>query len=434
MPLLNNFYKSAAPIIILAATLSSPQFSAVAQDEGAGNQTIIVTGRSLDDTLRGLQECLARGCPPDEDIDATLAHAENLFVNGDYKTSSKFIRDSIQRNKKHAADYPVPVSDLQRSSSRVSEHLGEGRDYSLSVLDMRDTLKKHLDKNDARVLAAEIEVAESRFKLGYPDEAISKYKNIYEDALKLDYPVIAGSAKIRELGIYVLDASQNKRSFQIKKARDEIRDFIENPIEGGRAFVTAAKIMLTRLDRSLGDETSTADLIQELAATMTTNRPVLLESKPIELRSAQARQGQESRGGSVTEKLAVESFENRWADIGFWINDKGKVEDIEILRVKGGKRWIDDVTDSIKTRLYAPTRNADDGQAQGQYVIERYTYTSNYSRNTANENLGSRIRRRSGTPVIRQLDLTEYPDFETEQTDTDQGTEVINDTNGVSAS
>ncbi len=381
------------------------------------NAPIIVTGRSLDDTLKNLEDCIARGCPPNEDIDATLAHAENLFVNGDYKDSSKFIRDSIQRNKKHSAQYPVPVSDLYRSSSRVSEHLGEGRDYFLSILDMRDILKKHLDSNDSRVLAAEIEVAESRFKVGYPDEAVRKYKKIYKQALEQNDTIIAGSAKIRELGLYVIQATNNRSPTRVKKARTELNEFIANPIENGTAFQTAAKIMLARLDRTLGDESSTDALIAELANSMKTRRPVLLESKPIVLKAALARQGQDTRGGSVTQNLAVENFEKRWADIGFWINDKGKVEDIEILRIKGNKRWVSDVTDSIKSRVYAPTRNEEDGKAEGQYIVERYTYTSNWNRGTANDNLGSRIRRRSGVPIIRRLDLTEYPDDEPVETE-----------------
>lgn len=398
---------SAYCISAMALTLTSTH--SIAQ-EAEDKAPIIVTGRSLDDTLKNLEDCIARGCPPNEDIDATLAHAENLFVNGDYKDSSKFIRDSIQRNKKHSAQYPVPVSDLYRSSSRVSEHLGEGRDYYLSVLDMRDILKKHLEKDDSRVLAAEIEVAESRFKVGYPDEAVRKYKKIYEQALEQDDIIIAGSAKIRELGLYVIQATNNKSPTSVKKARTELNEFIANPLKNGQPFQTAAKIMLARLDRSLGDDESTDALIAELAATMETRRPVLLESKPIVLKAALARQGQETRGGSVTQNLAVENFTNRWADIGFWVNDKGTVEDIEILRVKGNKRWISDVTDSIKTRVYAPTRNEEDGKAEGQYIVERYTYTSNWNRGTANDNLGSRIRQRSGVPIIRRLDLTEYPD------------------------
>lgn len=398
---------SAYCISAMALALTSAHSIAQEAEEKA---PIIVTGRSLDDTLKNLEDCIARGCPPNEDIDATLAHAENLFVNGDYKDSSKFIRDSIQRNKKHSEQYPVPVSDLYRSSSRVSEHLGEGRDYYLSVLTMRDILKKHLEKDDSRVLAAEIEVAESRFKVGYPDEAVRKYKKIYDKALEQDDIIIAGSAKIRELGLYVIQANNNKSPTRIKKARTELNEFIANPLENGQAFQTAAKIMLARLDRSLGDEESTDALIAELAASMKTRRPVLLESKPIVLKAALARQGQETRGGSVTQNLAVENFTNRWADIGFWVNDKGTVEDIEILRLKGNKRWISDVTDSIKTRVYAPTRNEEDGKAEGQYIVERYTYTSNWNRGTANDNLGSRIRRRSGVPIIRRLDLTEYPD------------------------
>ena len=48
-------------------------------------RTIVVTGRPLAGTARALAECIVRHCPPDEEIDRTLAHMENPFIAGRYQ-------------------------------------------------------------------------------------------------------------------------------------------------------------------------------------------------------------------------------------------------------------------------------------------------------------------------------------------------------------
>src|SRR5687768_17818135 len=65
-------YRYLLPLLALSgATVAQAQ----EQNEGSG-QTIVVTGTSLSQTERNLRDCLARNCPPDQDIAATLAHAE----------------------------------------------------------------------------------------------------------------------------------------------------------------------------------------------------------------------------------------------------------------------------------------------------------------------------------------------------------------------
>jgi hypothetical protein len=70
------------PMILLSLALAATTAAAPPPAARQDQQTIIVTGRSLTDTERALRDCLARKCPPNEDIDASLAHAENLFVAG----------------------------------------------------------------------------------------------------------------------------------------------------------------------------------------------------------------------------------------------------------------------------------------------------------------------------------------------------------------
>jgi hypothetical protein len=164
-------------LFFLLAGISLP---AVAQNED--KREIVVTARSLKDTENDLKACLARGCPPDQDIKATLAHAENQFVEGDYRNARETLAKSLGRNRKHKGDFPIEVSDLLRANGNVAIHLGEADIYRLSVLDMRDTLKSALKPDDYRVFGAEIEVADSRMKLGYYDEASAKYLQLEKKA------------------------------------------------------------------------------------------------------------------------------------------------------------------------------------------------------------------------------------------------------------
>lgn len=365
------------------------------------NDTIIVTGKTIAQTLADLNKCLDSNCPPNEDIDASLAHAENLFVDGQYKDAHQIIRKSIKRNRQYARDFPEPVADLYRSSGRVSDHLGEVRDEKFSVRLMRNILENNLPdsgEGKAKILGAELEVGDNRFKQGYPDEALRKYKKIYSEALEADAPVVAGFAKMRELSIYTWRVSQNPTQYRVNRAKREINEYVANALESDIIFRLTAQILLLRLQNSLDEEVSADRLLAEFAALPDTGRPQLIDSKPIRLGSAQGRQRNDNLRG-----VSVESFEDRWADIGFWVNENGRAENIEILRLEGSDSWVPYVTSSISSRLYAPARR--DGENKGTYIVERFTLTSKFP-----DEITRGIRERDGIPIIRKLDLTVYDD------------------------
>src|SRR4051794_22444833 len=83
-------------------------------------RTIVVTGRR--DSEAALKACLERHCPPKEDIDATLAYAEQLFEAGDYAGARTVLKRSLGRNAGEARRYPVEVSDLYRANGLVANH------------------------------------------------------------------------------------------------------------------------------------------------------------------------------------------------------------------------------------------------------------------------------------------------------------------------
>ena len=70
--------------ILLAASLLSVGSAAFAQT-AEPEQSIVVTAVRLDEGRDRLAACLARKCPPMEDIAATLQYADALFSAGDYR-------------------------------------------------------------------------------------------------------------------------------------------------------------------------------------------------------------------------------------------------------------------------------------------------------------------------------------------------------------
>ena len=371
---------------------------AIAQDDD--KREIVVTARSLKDTESDLKACLARGCPPDQDIKATIAHAENQFVEGDYRNARETIVRSLGRNRKHKGEFPIEVSDLLRANGNVAAHLGESNAYRISVLDMRDTLKAALKPDDYRVFGAEIEVADSRMKLGYLDEASDKYLQIERQALAKTLPQVAAIARLRDLSLRVQRAESEKTAFRRKEATEAIDAFLLQPTAGAEQFKIVAEVMKSRMDRTAGSTATTDALIARYAALGGTDRPLLLHAKAIEMNEAQAARA--AAGGSDLNRRGMQVVDKRWVDVGFWISADGKVDEPEIIRQQGNTDWTDVVIKSIKTRVYAPLKAEKDGTSPGIYAVERYTLTAQYEDDVT----GTRIRQRSPVAKIERIDLT----------------------------
>lgn len=381
---------------ILFGLLASAALPAPAADEK--DREIVVIGQSLEETEKNWQDCIKRGCPPDEEIRAALAHAENQFVTGDYRDAKSTLYKTVSRNRKHGDQYPVEVSDLFRANSRIAEHLGEADQFRLSVLDMRDTLKGALPANDARVMVAQIEVGDSRSKLGYPKEAVRVYKDVAEKALAAGHTRVATFANLRRFLLEYVMASEADSISEMDDAIAGIRKIADRPLKGAEDFAMVAEVTLARIDREDGKAESTAAIVKRFAERGGVNRPVLLSSQPIKM------QGKRDMSGSTENTLSRNgaAIEDRWVDVGFWINTDGLTSDVEILRSSGDTAWTKDVTASIKSRIYAPLKTESKVTAPGFYMIERYTLTARY----LDEVTGTRIPQRSAIPRIERLDIT----------------------------
>lgn len=379
----------------LAAALVAVPNSATAQD-------IVVKGNSLAASAAALEECLKRDCPPDQDIRASLAHAENLFVSGDYATARSTLRASLGRNRKHSAGYPIQVSDLLRASSRVAEHLGEGRDYQLSALSVRDVLKKSFGADDFRTLVAEIEVGDSRAKLGFPTEAERIFRTVEKRAVELKQYRLAGFARLR-LATMARKAFDSEPTSSNRKELDKrLNLLIDTPLPDGEEFVLAAKVLRARIDRQRGSSDSTDELVRQFAAKGGADRPLLLFSEPlsrIDLGERTQADGDSARPSWT--RLSTNRY-GQWVDIGFWIGQQGKVTDVEVLRSQGNYDWSKPLLGNIARRIYAPLKTGGES-SPGFYMIERYTLTAR----VVDGETGTRLRTREATPRIERLDLTE---------------------------
>jgi hypothetical protein len=381
---------------LIAALLASAALPAFAADEQA--REIVVIGQSLKDTEKAWQDCIARGCPPDEEIRAALAHAENQFITGDYRDARSTLGKTVSRNRKHGDEYPIEVSDLFRASSRIAEHLGEGDLFRLSVLDMRDTLKGALPENDPRVMVAQIEVGDSRSKLGYPKEAIRVYENVAKDATAAGHVRVATYANLRKLMLEYVYAGDTDDKGEMKRAIAGLRQIAEKPVPGTEDFAMVAEVTLARIDREGGKNESTAAIVKRYADKGGVSRPILLSSQPIKMPD---QAGLDTKGGNVL-TMSQGNMEDRWIDVGFWVNANGLPSDIEILRSSGSTQWSKLVSDSIASRIYAPLKAAEGDTAPGFYMVERYTMTARYM----DEVTGTRIRQRSPVARIERIDIT----------------------------
>jgi hypothetical protein len=390
--------------ILLAATMAVAAPATAQQGTAARSDgDIVVTARSLEDTRRALADCLARNCPPAEDIAATLAHAENQFVAGDYRDARATMLASIRRNRDEGAAVPVELSGLYRANARVAAHLGEARAYQLSVLNMRDTLRENLPQGDGRVLAAEIEVADSRRALGYADEARDAYIRIARNATESGHPRVAAFAQIR---LATMDlpttstAADQRNTRQVREAVTRLEGITGMAATAGADIALLAEVLLARYERDNGSMARTTALMQRFLAGNGATRPLLISGQPVELRDrSDSRDGE---NGTALNRLQMSDVTDRWVDVGFWVEADGSVRDVEVLRSSGDRGWVPAVERSIRSRRYTPLAQAPNTGTPGFYMIERYTLTARIR----NDCTGSRIPCRDPQARVERMDLT----------------------------
>ena len=372
--------------------------AALAPAPGAAvqNPEIVVIGQRIRQAGDALKDCLARNCPPDQDIDATLALAETQILGGEYRAARKTLLQSLARNKRQAKAYPIPVSDLYRANGRVAANLGLDRDYQHSTWEIYRTLKQGPAEDQARRFTALMEVATMVGRLRGHTRARLYYEWIGREARAAGRPDIASMADLRS-------AMQHLPRWM---AKDRIRKIADSPDPELRAAALESKLALARLAYEENDAATAAALQAELAA-LDIKRPILIYQPPFQLASMEivsdsefgisqdnapgnnglgnpGSNGPAGRGSTTTSALPVAmmsstkrispSFEDMWIDVGFHITPAGTVSGLEVVRSRGDRSWTRPLLASIRGRKYTAGKPGDPASKR----LERYTLTAGY--------------------------------------------------------
>jgi hypothetical protein len=373
------------PLIFALAAVSQPS----QQQPTPDGPTIIVTGERIGDLRAALAACLARNCPPDEDINATLALAEGLFVQGDYVDAREQVGKSISRNGDEARRFPEPVSDLHRVHARLSRNLGHDRAALRSTHNILKALETGIPQQDHRHFTARFEVAEVQLRMGKLDSAKETLIDLAADAQRAGRQDVATQARLRTLWYEWLAMPEGDARSQLERLAR-----LNDPDR--RYESVGARLILARILRQEGKVERAEALLAGIGNGNSGVRRLL--SAPNYQLVQQEIRGPTADGmvdvtANVLNRLTV-NYDNKWIDVGFWIMPDGRVADVEVLRKGGPAGWSDPLLTSLAERRYTAA-------AEPTYKVERYTMTAELETTT-----GSRIARHSPRARVEYLDLT----------------------------
>ncbi len=367
-----------------------------AQDsQGDTSHAIVVTGTPLSETAKRLKACMERHCPPPEDVDASLAHAENQFIAGDYRGARRTLNAAHKRNIGYAREHPVALSDLDRAYGRLTGMNGHPEWGRLIQIGALETLKNGLDANDWQILAQRLMVGDTYLQNGRIDDAIAMYRKVERQARKQGATHVLGVAMLRPATIYAALGT----SYPVYRdaARNELKRIERTTEPGLAAFRTAALVIRAGIEGDSGDEAGMDKTIAAIAGNGFTI-PVLVHDKPP---FAEV----QPNAGAIRRNL---DSDPEWIDVRYRIDASGHVQDIE--RLRSSPRISDDwpkyVLKSLGTRRYVPLKLA--AGSNGLKRIERFTLVFDAENQT-----GSNMRSRSIKARLVSLDLTPDPPGDT---------------------
>lgn len=350
---------------------------------------VVVVGRSLADTGEALRRCVERHCPPKEDIDASLAHAENQFIAGDVHGARGTLVSSRRRNKRFARELPVPVAELLRVDALVASLVGEP-DYSrIGTIDSVSALKAGLPIDDPKIAAQRLLVAGVFAREGRLRTATNMYDAVAERAGEMGWGAIQGDAMYRAAALYALIASIDSSYADTAKARLAKLGALRDP--AAKPYADAAVLIQLKV-ATLSQDHAALEAARSRARTLRADRPMLIFQPPIDLGDPT------SSGGNVQPQF---DMRDQWIDFSFTIAPDGRVRDVEEIGrgQRAGGRWIDVARASLSKREYVPLNQPADGAGIAQ--VERAMFVSDLTTAT-----NSRMRFHGGPPKLQFVPMT----------------------------
>lgn len=360
------------PALLLLAQTATPP--------AAGSDDIIVIGNRAEDALAA---CLARNCPPGEEVEASLQASVEQFVAGRYRSARQTLQTAIKRNRAHAAELPGPVSSLYATLATVAEHEGDTRLWTASARNNLLTLRKHVGSTNRATLMEQMAFGDAMLGIGQPRAADSTFSTVQRLAIEKDYPALASAATYRRAMIAFAERDHKAaRRFADEAVR------LAGPETG--LMTELRDTMIARIAIRKGD----TDAVDALAARLRQSadrQPRLLYAKPID----------DING--IDDGLSLDPWHElgvRYADVGYWIRPDGTTAGVEVLRDKGLGQWRPGIVKNVSQRRYVPLDVA--AGHPGIYRIDRFTVRAAIGAAT-----GTRIAQRVGRLSVHIIDLTE---------------------------
>jgi tetratricopeptide (TPR) repeat protein len=347
------------------------------------DEPIIVNAERVQDLRDRLRACITRNCPPNEDVDATLALAEAEFINGEYDDAEDDIAASIRRNRRHVRQYPEPVADLYRSQARVQSHRGRDSQALSSTYDILRSLSAGIPAEDHRHFTARLEIIRAEMRAGNLAGSRRELDELAEKARRAGRNDIVRVAEMRRLQ---LDYSLAPHGSALRK----LRELAESTDPAKRFEAVSARFFLSRVYRDRGEIAKSDAMLAGVPQNSSGATRTLLHDPQIRLTQANTQQF------GLIPSMNRENYEGRWVDIAYWIQPDGKVTGVEVLRQGSSIEWAQPVLAAIRQRVYS---HSDDPMMS--YRLERYTYTA-----SAGVRTGSRLMARTGTARVEVMDLT----------------------------
>ena len=265
----------------------------------------------------------------------------------------------MARNRDEARTYPEPVSDLYRAGTRVAEHLGRDREVELYVYRILAALRAGLPVEDHRHFTARLEIARSLAALGQPEIARRELRRLAEVARAGGREDVANLAELRSLWLDYMETPHGparRRLLEMSRWTDPQRALL----------AYGAKTLLIRIYSREGDDERADALIAAMGGGETRR---LLYSPPYQLVQQTNVDGNAHRASAVYEPSGLkpanlaerltDKFDDKWIDVGFWVQPDGRVDDLQLLRRgPGGGGWAAPLLESIRGRRYSPGRQS----------------------------------------------------------------------------
>ncbi|MCG7348274.1 hypothetical protein [Sphingomonas sp. ACRSK] len=362
-----------SPVLLLLAQAAAPP-------PPAGD--VIVVGHRAEQELA---RCLARNCPPAEEVDASLEASVEQFADGRYTDARRTLQTAIRRNRNHAAELPGPVSSLYATLATVAEHEGDSDLWRTAARNNVLVLRRHLGETNLATLREELSFADSLVGLGAPGAANSAYRTIQQRAAGTGHPGIAAGAAFRRAWLALLRD-------RFKEAQRFADEAVSLAGTDDRLMVDLREVLRTRIAIRKGDEGA----IEALAARLRQSadvQPQLLFAPPLANNNPPAPPFGVHLNPWHDSRI-------RFADVGYWIRANGQTAEVEVLRTSGLDQWGPGILRQVRERRYVPL-DVEPGHP-GIYRIDRFTV-----RGAMDVPTGSHLRQRMGDLTVHVVDLTE---------------------------